>query len=185
MLDVRSAVKAAALASVPLALCALLYAVPARGDDPEPLVAKLRFEGVEAFETRAVEERMETAAPSWKPWVPDPSFDEQTLREDLDRVVGFYREWGYYEAQAEYARAVHIDPSFALARNDLGLLLYWQGKYDQAREQYEKAVHADPSCIEAHYNLAVLCEEQGDAVRALTHYRKAVRMDPIHACDAT
>ena len=102
MLDVRSAVKAAALASAPLALCALLYAVPARGDDPEPLVAKLRFEGVEAFETRAVEERMETVAPSWKPWVPDPSFDEQTLREDLDRVVGFYREWGYYEAQTEY-----------------------------------------------------------------------------------
>jgi hypothetical protein len=102
MLDARPAVKAAALAAVPLTLCAVLYAAPARSDATEAVVAKLRFEGVEAFETRAVAERMQTAAPSWKPWVPDPGFDEQTLREDLDRVVGFYREWGYYEAQAEY-----------------------------------------------------------------------------------
>jgi outer membrane protein assembly complex protein YaeT len=80
----------------------VLSAAPARSDDREPVVAKLRFEGVEAFETRALEDHLLTAAPSWKPWVPDPSFDEQTLREDLDRVVGLYREWGYYEAQAEY-----------------------------------------------------------------------------------
>lgn len=91
-----------ALAAAPLALCVVLYAAPARSEAPEPVVAKLRFEGVEAFERRGIEGQMLTAAPSWRPWVPDPSFDEQTLREDLDRVVGFYRDRGYYEARAEY-----------------------------------------------------------------------------------
>jgi autotransporter translocation and assembly factor TamB len=54
MLDVRPAVKAAALAAAPLALCVLLYAAPARSDDPEAVVAKLRFAGVAARELVAL-----------------------------------------------------------------------------------------------------------------------------------
>ncbi len=45
--------------------------------------------------------------PSFWPWRARPVLDEETLREDLDRIVAFYRDRGYYEAQAEYALEGH------------------------------------------------------------------------------
>lgn len=89
-----------AVVSVVLALAARAHAA-----DSEATVKALRFEGVAAVSEEELRDAILTAAPGWKFWRPDPPFDEETLREDLERIVSFYRERGYYGALAEYELA--------------------------------------------------------------------------------
>jgi tetratricopeptide (TPR) repeat protein len=80
-----------------------------------------------------------------------------------------------------YRRVVAIDPSYAAAWNNLGLLLHRMGRYDEAREAYDTAVAQDPQCAEAAYNLGSLAEDQGDVEAAVAHYRRALDVSPDYA----
>jgi tetratricopeptide (TPR) repeat protein len=80
-----------------------------------------------------------------------------------------------------YRRVVAIDPSYAAAWNNLGLLLHRMGRYDEAREAYDTAVAQDPACAEAAYNLGSLAEDQGDVEAAIAHYRRALEVSPDYA----
>jgi tetratricopeptide (TPR) repeat protein len=80
-----------------------------------------------------------------------------------------------------YRRVVAIDPSYAAAWNNLGLLLHRMGHYDEAREAYDTAVAQDPECAEAAYNLGSLAEDQGNAGLAIGHYRRALDVSPDYA----
>ena len=80
-----------------------------------------------------------------------------------------------------YRRVVTIDPSYAAAWNNLGLLLHRMGRYDEAREAYDTAVAQDPECAEAAYNLGSLAEDEGDVEAAITQYRRALEVSPDYA----
>jgi tetratricopeptide (TPR) repeat protein len=80
-----------------------------------------------------------------------------------------------------YRRVVSIDPSYAAAWNNLGLLLHRMGRYEEAREAYDTAVAQDPTCAEAAYNLGSLAEDQGDADAAIAHYRRSLEVSPDYA----
>jgi len=80
-----------------------------------------------------------------------------------------------------YRRVVAIDPSYAAAWNNLGLLLHRMGRYEEAREAYDTAVAQDPECAEAAYNLGSLAEDQGDVDGAIAHYRRALEVSPDYA----
>jgi tetratricopeptide (TPR) repeat protein len=95
-------------------------------------------------------------------------------------------EWDADPAQWEeaieaYRRVVSIDPSFAAAWNNLGLLLHRMGQYDEARTAYGSALAADPRCREAAYNLGSLQEDCGDVEAAIGHYRRALELSPDYA----
>ena len=85
------------------------------------------------------------------------------------------------DAVDAYRRVVAIDPSYAAAWNNLGLLLHRMGRYDEAREAYDTAVRQDPDCAEAAYNLGSLAEDQGDGEAAIAHYRRALEVSPDYA----
>ena len=80
-----------------------------------------------------------------------------------------------------YRRVVAIDPTYAAAWNNLGLLLHRMGRYDEAREAYDTAVAQDAECAEAAYNLGSLAEDQGDVEAAVAHYRRALDVSPDYA----
>lgn len=80
-----------------------------------------------------------------------------------------------------YRRVVAIDPSYAAAWNNLGLLLHRMGRYDEAREAYDTAQVQDPTCAEAAYNLGSLAEDQGDAEGGVAYYRRALEVSPDYA----
>src|SRR6266545_498541 len=80
-----------------------------------------------------------------------------------------------------YRRVVAIDPTYAAAWNNLGLLLHRMGRYDEAREAYDTAVARDPSCAEAAYNLGSLAEDQGDVEGGIAHYRRALEVSADYA----
>src|SRR5881296_877135 len=95
-------------------------------------------------------------------------------------------EWDGDPAQWEdaikaYERVVAIDPSYAAAWNNLGLLLHRLGRYDEAEAAYRSALEHDPRCCEAAYNLGSLHEDRGLIEQAIADYREALEISPDYA----
>ena len=61
-------------------------------------------------------------------------------------------------AEDSITDALLIDPSYAPALNQLGMLLRRRGEFEDAASAYERAIDADPDYALAHYNLGVLNE---------------------------
>jgi tetratricopeptide (TPR) repeat protein len=85
------------------------------------------------------------------------------------------------EAIDAYRRVVALDPAYAAAWNNLGLLLHRMGQYAEARRAYVEALAQDPHCAEAAYNLGSLDEDSGDPEQAIQHYRQALALSPDYA----
>lgn len=85
------------------------------------------------------------------------------------------------EAVEAYRRVVALDPTYAAAWNNLGLLLHRMGRYGEAREAYQRALDEDGTCAEAAYNLGSLAEDTGDPELAIAHYRHALALSPAYA----
>ena len=85
------------------------------------------------------------------------------------------------EAIDAYRKVVAIDPGYAAAWNNLGLLLHRTGQYADARSAYEAALTQDPRCCEAAYNLGSLDEDEGKVEQAIDHYRRALALAPDYA----
>jgi tetratricopeptide (TPR) repeat protein len=85
------------------------------------------------------------------------------------------------EAIDAYRRVVEIDPTYAAAWNNLGLLLHRMGHYDEAQESYATALTQDERCCQAAYNLGSLHEDRGDVDMAIRHYRMALELAPDYA----
>jgi tetratricopeptide (TPR) repeat protein len=82
----------------------------------------------------------------------------------------------FAEAEAWYRRALHHDPSLALAHFNLGVVLEDQQKKSGAIAAYQEAVRQAPDFREAHCNLAQLYEALGRQRDALRHYAAAKRL---------
>jgi tetratricopeptide (TPR) repeat protein len=85
------------------------------------------------------------------------------------------------EAIEAYGRVVAIDPTYAAAWNNLGLLLHRIGRYGEARAAYEASLAHDPHCCESAYNLGSLDEDEGRPDDAIAHYRRALALSPDYA----
>ncbi|MBI1734892.1 MAG: tetratricopeptide repeat protein [Candidatus Rokubacteria bacterium] len=85
------------------------------------------------------------------------------------------------DAVDAYRRVVAIDPTYAAAWNNLGLLLHRMGRYEDARHAYLAALEQDGSLCEAAYNLGSLCEDLSDVEQAIRHYRMALELAPDYA----
>ena len=95
-------------------------------------------------------------------------------------------EWDVDPAQWEdaidaYRRVVAIDPTYAAAWNNLGLLLHRMGRYAEARTANERALGESRECAEAAYNLGSLNEDTGDVDEAIRCYRRALDVSPDYA----
>ena len=85
------------------------------------------------------------------------------------------------EAVEAYEQVLAVDPRYAAAWNNLGLLQHRMGHYDKAGRCYREALDADPSCVQAAFNLGALQEDLGDLASAVAWYRRALEMDPDYA----
>ena len=63
------------------------------------------------------------------------------------------------EKEAEYREAIRLDPKYATAQNNLGLLLAREGKREEAIAAYKAALAIDPSYVNASQNLTRLMSE--------------------------
>ena len=108
-----------------------------------------------------------------------PVEQAETWFERASEKEGDPAQWD--EAIDAYRRVVAIDPSYAAAWNNLGLLLHRMGQYDEARTAYATALEQDERCCQAAYNLGSLHEDRGDVELAVRHYRLALELAPDYA----
>ncbi len=87
-----------------------------------------------------------------------------------------------------YRRAVDLAPDYAEAMENLGALLYQQGRLEEATAWYRRAANARPFRPQPRHALGVLAEhgEDGnrfsagwDAAAAEGYFRKAAELDPV------
>ena len=91
-----------------------------------------------------------------------------------------FEEKQYKKAKLSYQAALRINPDYAEAHYNLGILLMtnFQG-YDLARTHYQDALRINPDDAAAHNNLAVLlANDLNDKDSAKEHYMKATELNP-------
>jgi spermidine synthase len=81
-------------------------------------------------------------------------------------------------AASEFARAVDIGPSNALARRLLASALSDSGRMDEAFLQAERAVELDPTNAAGHYVLSVILVRRGQREHAIGEAQLAVELGP-------
>lgn len=85
------------------------------------------------------------------------------------------------EAEKLYRLALRKDPSYALARVNLGTLLFHRGDVAEAEDQYRMAIAFDPKEPTAYYNLGWLALQRGRALEAAEHFRDSIEHHPLFA----
>ncbi len=136
------------------------------------LVLALDSRGLEAAATATL------ATGLVRPLAP-PVVQAETWFERASEWDGDPAQWE--DAIEAYRRVVAIDPTYAAAWNNLGLLLHRLGSYDEAEAAYRSALEHDPRCCEAAYNLGSLHEDRGAIEDAIGDYRQALELRPDYA----
>ena len=84
------------------------------------------------------------------------------------------------EAEAEFQKAIELDPTYAEAHHNLGLSFAEQGHWEQAIAAYKKAlslpIYTTPEV--AYYNLGRAYAETGKQREAEEALRTAIQLDP-------
>lgn len=86
------------------------------------------------------------------------------------------------EAEAQFARAVALDPRYVTAHYDYGVSLLGRGRLAAAIDQLTAAVNLAPDHADAQVNLGNALVRAGRPADALPHYEAALRVAP--AADA-
>jgi len=86
----------------------------------------------------------------------------------------------YSEAQAEFKRALSLNPNYASAHHWYAICLANIGKLDQATEEAKLASQADPLSPPSRNILAAMYENAGDFNKALETYTEVLKLDPSY-----
>ena len=82
------------------------------------------------------------------------------------------------EAIVAYNKAITIDPEYAIAYNNLGVIyLDGIGNVKEAARLFEKSIEINPEYTLANFNLARACQAMGDLTEAAEHYQKALELN--------
>jgi tetratricopeptide (TPR) repeat protein len=90
----------------------------------------------------------------------------------LDKLGDFVSE------RKELERTVELDPNFAIAQNQLGLLALRSGQQAAAELRFKKTLALDPTFSEAQSNLGVLYSQEGKNSEAASLFQQAIKNDP-------
>jgi tetratricopeptide (TPR) repeat protein len=82
------------------------------------------------------------------------------------------------DAETRYRQALAIDPGYAAAWNNLGVVRASLGKMTAASEAYRKAVKIQPNYALAWYNLGASLDARNHYDAAIDAYRRAFVLDP-------
>jgi protein O-mannosyl-transferase len=82
------------------------------------------------------------------------------------------------EANAQYARAVEIQPDYVTGHYNWGVALLDQGRVAEAITQLETAVRLAPDHADAHVNLGNALLRAQRTAEAIPHYETALRLQP-------
>ncbi len=95
---------------------------------------------------------------------------------DLGYIYYFFGE--YRDAEAQFQKAIEINPTFVDPYINLGITAYKSGDFQSALQYLNKAYQMDPNRGEIAYNLGLLSYEQNEYSRAAGFYEGAAQKIP-------
>jgi tetratricopeptide (TPR) repeat protein len=93
----------------------------------------------------------------------------------------FYRDKKHENGEKSYKECLRINPDFAEAHYNLGVLLNEMGRKEDAEAEYRDALRINPDDAKAHNNLGILLKDMGRKEDAEAEYRDALRINPDFA----
>jgi tetratricopeptide (TPR) repeat protein len=87
----------------------------------------------------------------------------------------------YANAETLWRATLATNPRCWMAHNNLGAILFDQGKMEEAAEHVKMALDAFPDYAEARKNLGMLLYRNGQVPEAIAQFRKALELRPNHA----
>jgi tetratricopeptide (TPR) repeat protein len=87
-------------------------------------------------------------------------------------------EWDWAGAEAEYKRAIELNPNYATAHQWYGLHLALLGRVPEAMAEMRKAQELDPLSLIINTNLAQMFYFSRDYETATKMFRKTLELDP-------
>ncbi|MBP7216707.1 MAG: tetratricopeptide repeat protein [Candidatus Omnitrophica bacterium] len=113
-----------------------------------------------------------------------PAQDQEKNLSELQRTARLYRSQGLKaqemgninEALVFYQKAAHLDPSYGVVFNDLGVILEAQGRLVEAEQAYRKSIEIDPQYLSGYSNLALFYENQRDLTKAAEYWKKRAQL---------
>ena len=82
------------------------------------------------------------------------------------------------EAIADYDKVIRLDPKYAAAYNNRGIVYQDKREYDKAFSDYDEAIRLDPKYAVAYINRGNAHQDKEDYDKAINSYDEAIRIDP-------
>ncbi len=123
---------------------------------------------------------IENAGTAQEPLQRDSNLSELQKQARAYRSQGWeMQQIGNLEAAISlYQKAIELDPSYAVAYNDLGVIYEANGAVDMAEDNYLKAIKIDPNYLSPYANLALLYENKRDLEKAAFYWKKRADLGP-------
>jgi TolB-like protein/DNA-binding winged helix-turn-helix (wHTH) protein/Tfp pilus assembly protein PilF len=93
-------------------------------------------------------------------------------------VSAWYFYWNWTQAEAEFKRALALNPNFEEARFEYAWFLTTMGRHEEAIAEAERAVECDPLSFSANLALGSNYSGARQFDKALAQYRKTIELDP-------
>jgi len=92
--------------------------------------------------------------------------------------INWQYDFDWAGGEREFRRAIELNPNYALAHDEYGYLLTWQGRFDEAVAEFRRAVELDPLSAGFTNDLGVPLGYQAKYDAAKQQLRKALELDP-------
>ncbi|MGF1481488.1 MAG: TIGR03032 family protein [Cyanophyceae cyanobacterium] len=86
-----------------------------------------------------------------------------------------YHKGNWQEALQHYQHCLELDPSFTVARYNLGVICLEQERWSAAREFLHQVVNLEPHHADAYNNLGIIAHRQLYLEEAIAHFRQAIQ----------
>lgn len=90
----------------------------------------------------------------------------------------YFKRKDYMSAQAEYEKAVAVDPSFSSGYYQLAIIAKRDGFLTKAENYYRDAVTSDPTHYKSWYGLGTLYTETGNNAKAIESLKMSISINP-------
>lgn len=105
----------------------------------------------------------------------------QADRQSIRSGNKLYRMQEYSKAEAEYRKAVAVNPDNPQALYNLGCALMMQQKDSAAVEEYQKAARVEKNAMrkaKIFHNIGVICQNRKMFAEAISAYKESLRNNP-------
>ena len=103
-----------------------------------------------------------------------------TIEKTFSLAIQNHQENKFHVAVNLYRRVLEVNPNYAPAHNNLGVLFQQTGEHQKAKDCFEKALDIDPNYIEANNSLADIYSMVGKYLKAKSYYEKTIEINPNH-----